>query len=322
MRLPGGDRMAGSRRFTAAMARRGRRGTDDAARRLHGGASASALLGGNASRALMSIFPGSFADGPWLIALALLLGLWELATAKLNLLPRPFFAAPQSLLEVYTDDWPRLGESTAHSVMLLVTGYAVGAVLGFISGVAIGWSRAIGYWLHPVLRFIGPLPATAWLPLAFFVFPSSWSAERVSDRAGDRIPGHRVDLVRRGERQRRLLRRRANAWRPSRLSDPQGRYPGRDAVGVRRALHGSRRVVRGAGRGGDDGREGGSRLVPELGTRLGRLFQHVRGADRDGADVQRPDHAAVPPARSAAVLAERVCCDGSSRRRCVARRSG
>ena len=41
---------------------------------------------------------------------------------------------------------------------------------------AIGWSRGVGYWVHPVLRFIGPLPATAWLPLAFFIFPSSWSA--------------------------------------------------------------------------------------------------------------------------------------------------
>ena len=114
--------------------------------------------------------------GPWFIALALLLGAWELVTAKLDLLPRPFFAAPQSLLEVYTDDWPRLGESTLRSLILLVTGYAIGAVLGFINGVAIGWSRAIGYWMHPVLRFIGPLPATAWLPLAFFAFPSSWSA--------------------------------------------------------------------------------------------------------------------------------------------------
>ena len=120
--------------------------------------------------------PRLFRTGPWLVALALLLGLWELASAKLNLLPRPFFAAPQSLLEVYTDDWPRLADSTAHSLMLLVTGYVVGAVLGFISGVAIGWSRAVGYWVHPMIRFVGPLPATAWLPLAFFVFPSSWTA--------------------------------------------------------------------------------------------------------------------------------------------------
>ena len=128
------------------------------------------------SPALTFDLPRLFRAGPWLVALALLLGAWELASAKLNLLPRPFFAAPQSLLEVYTDDWLRLGESTCHSVMLLVTGYVVGAVLGFISGVAIGWSRAVGYWVHPMIRFVGPLPATAWLPLAFFVFPSSWSA--------------------------------------------------------------------------------------------------------------------------------------------------
>ena len=42
------------------------------------------------------------------IALALLLGLWELVTAKLDLLPRPFFATPQSLIEVYAR---RLGTS-------------------------------------------------------------------------------------------------------------------------------------------------------------------------------------------------------------------
>ena len=120
--------------------------------------------------------PRLFRAGPWLVALALLFGLWELASAKLNLLPRPFFAAPQSLLEVYTDDWLRLADSTAHSLMLLITGYVAGAVLGFISGVAIGWSRAVGYWMHPLIRFVGPLPATAWLPLAFFVLPSSWSA--------------------------------------------------------------------------------------------------------------------------------------------------
>jgi len=48
--------------------------------------------------------------------------------------------------------------------------------VGFLTGVSIGWSRSVGYWVHPVLRFIGPLPATAWLPFAFFTFPSSWSA--------------------------------------------------------------------------------------------------------------------------------------------------
>jgi NitT/TauT family transport system permease protein len=113
---------------------------------------------------------------PWLIALALGIAGWELVTAKLDLLPRPFFAPPQALLEVYLDDWPRLGESVLRSLWLLSSGYLIGAAAGFLTGVAIGWSRAVGYWVHPVLRLIGPLPATAWLPLAFFAFPTSWSA--------------------------------------------------------------------------------------------------------------------------------------------------
>jgi len=114
--------------------------------------------------------------GPWLIALPLLLSVWELLTAKLAWLPVPFFAPPQALLDVYLDDWPRLADSLFHSAILLGSGVALGALTGFIAGVAIGWSRSIGYWLHPVLRILGPVPSTALLPLCFFLFPSSWSA--------------------------------------------------------------------------------------------------------------------------------------------------
>ncbi|WP_213881153.1 ABC transporter permease subunit [Pseudomonas sp. dw_358] len=113
---------------------------------------------------------------PWLLALAVLLSLWELLTAKLGLLPVPFFAPPQALIAVYVHDWPRLLDSLWHSALLLGSGVALGAVCGFIAGVSIGWSSAIGYWLHPVLRILGPVPSTALLPLCFFLFPSSWSA--------------------------------------------------------------------------------------------------------------------------------------------------
>ena len=88
----------------------------------------------------------------------------------------PFFPPPQAIVEVAIDDWRRLAEGVFASARLLATGYFLGAAAGFVTGVAIGWSRRAGYWIHPVLRFIGPLPATAWLPLAFFVFPSSFSA--------------------------------------------------------------------------------------------------------------------------------------------------
>jgi sulfonate transport system permease protein len=113
---------------------------------------------------------------PWLFVLGLVLALWEIATAKFAWLPLPFFPPPQAIVEVYTDDLPKLLDSTFASIKLQLGGYVIGTALGFVTGVSIGWSRSVGYWVHPVLRFVGPLPATAWLPIAFFTFPSSWSA--------------------------------------------------------------------------------------------------------------------------------------------------
>ncbi|CAN7736370.1 nitrate ABC transporter, permease protein [compost metagenome] len=114
--------------------------------------------------------------GPWLVALPVVLSAWEILTAKTAILPTPFFAPPQALIEVYADDWLRLGDSVLNTLKLLGLGVAYGGLAGFLVGVSIGWSRRIGYWVHPVLRVLGPLPSTALLPLTFYFFPSSYSA--------------------------------------------------------------------------------------------------------------------------------------------------
>ncbi|WP_234188142.1 hypothetical protein [Shinella sp. NM-101] len=46
--------------------------------------------------------------GPWFIVLGLWLAVWEVLTAKLGWLPKPFFSPPQGLLHVYVTDWDRL----------------------------------------------------------------------------------------------------------------------------------------------------------------------------------------------------------------------
>jgi NitT/TauT family transport system permease protein len=85
--------------------------------------------------------------------------------------PLPFFPPPQAIVEALIEDRGQLVAGIFASFRLLASGYFLGAAVGFVTGVAIGWSRLAGYWIHPMLRFIGPLPATAWLPLAFFVSP-------------------------------------------------------------------------------------------------------------------------------------------------------
>ncbi|MDR0564000.1 MAG: ABC transporter permease subunit [Azoarcus sp.] len=113
---------------------------------------------------------------PWLIVFPLLITAWEILTAKLGILEPPFFAPPSGLIDVYANDTARLADSALNSLILLLKGVAWGATVGFAIGVSIGWSRAINYWVHPLLRFLGPLPPTALLPITFFFFPSSHSA--------------------------------------------------------------------------------------------------------------------------------------------------
>jgi len=113
---------------------------------------------------------------PWLFALGLFFSLWQASTAKFAWLPQPFFPPPHAILEVFTDDWSKLLQSVIASIKLELLGFVLGAATGFVVGVLLGRSRAFGYWVHPILRLIGPLPAIAWLPIAFYAFPSSWSA--------------------------------------------------------------------------------------------------------------------------------------------------
>ncbi|GJD49464.1 hypothetical protein OPKNFCMD_2194 [Methylobacterium crusticola] len=115
-------------------------------------------------------------NGPWFVALPVLLSVWQVASAKTGYWPMPFFPPPQGLLHAYVTDYPRLLESVKASLVLLGLGLAFGATAGFLTGLATGWTRRVSYWTSPLLRFVGPVPTTALIPLVLFLFPSSFSA--------------------------------------------------------------------------------------------------------------------------------------------------
>jgi NitT/TauT family transport system permease protein len=114
--------------------------------------------------------------GPWLIALGLWFAIWELITAKLGWMPKPFFSPPHGLLQVYIVDWQRILICIAYTARLWTIGFFSGIVVGFIGGVALGWSKTFAYWGMPVLKLIGPVPASAWIPATFFLFPTTFQA--------------------------------------------------------------------------------------------------------------------------------------------------
>ena len=103
----------------------------------------------------------------------LLLCAWQVITSGFRLLPLPYFPSPAGVLQSMINDRALLFDSTWHSLILLLSGYTLGVIAGFITGVCIGWSAPARYWGMPILKVVGPIPATAWIPLAMVVSPSA-----------------------------------------------------------------------------------------------------------------------------------------------------
>jgi NitT/TauT family transport system permease protein len=111
--------------------------------------------------------------GPIFAAAMLILCAWEAITSGFRLLPLPYFPSPAGVFQSLINDRALLFDSTWHSLILLLGGYALGVIAGLISGICIGWSSPVRYWGMPVLKVVGPIPATAWIPLAMVVSPSA-----------------------------------------------------------------------------------------------------------------------------------------------------
>jgi NitT/TauT family transport system permease protein len=100
-------------------------------------------------------------------------GIWELVTSCLGLLPLPYFPGPEGVFGSMVSDYKLLFDSTWHSLILLTSGYFIGVIIALITGVTIGWFPHARYWGMPLLKVVGPIPATAWIPLAMVIAPSA-----------------------------------------------------------------------------------------------------------------------------------------------------
>src|SRR4029077_2099816 len=110
---------------------------------------------------------------PIFTAAILLLGVWDVVTLGFHLVPLPYFPGPAAVLRSLISDRALLLDSTWHSLVLLLGGYTLGVIVGLISGVCIGWSSSVRYWGMPLLKVVGPIPATAWIPFSMVVAPSA-----------------------------------------------------------------------------------------------------------------------------------------------------
>ncbi|MBQ7943748.1 MAG: ABC transporter permease subunit [Lachnospiraceae bacterium] len=100
----------------------------------------------------------------------------NLVTAKLAILPVLYFPALDRVFGVMVEQREVLVKCVLYSTRLLGYGVLFGALVGIATGICIGFSKTFSYWVSPVIRVLGPIPSTAWIPLVLISFPTAVSA--------------------------------------------------------------------------------------------------------------------------------------------------
>ena len=114
--------------------------------------------------------------GAFFFGAGVLLSALNLVTAKFALLPVIFFPTFDNILAVFVEQTALLLKCIGFSFRLLILGVIWGTIAGFITGVCLGFSKKVYYWINPYIKLIGPIPATAWIPLVLTTFPTPLGA--------------------------------------------------------------------------------------------------------------------------------------------------
>ena len=87
-------------------------------------------------------------------------------------------------------------DCTWHTLGLLFLGYGLGVSLGLITGIVCGYSKRCRYWIDPIIKFLGPIPTSTWIPImmvvasslfggaVFIIALGSWFAVTVASMTG------------------------------------------------------------------------------------------------------------------------------------------
>lgn len=126
---------------------------------------------------IISLFHESFriryAHKSWFVGgVFIFFNILNIVTVKLLLLPQIYFPSLNRILNVYVTDYKFLLKCLAGSFSLLIEGLVVGTMIGIITGILVGWSKKWSYWIYPIIRILGPIPSSTWIPLALIAFPT------------------------------------------------------------------------------------------------------------------------------------------------------
>ncbi|WP_026508556.1 ABC transporter permease [Butyrivibrio sp. MC2013] len=115
-------------------------------------------------------------NAPLLTGVVTFLNILNLVTAKFAFLPTLYFPTLDAVFGTLVEDRELILKCIGYSMGILSSGVGGGLILGFFTGLGAGFNKKIAYWINPVIRILGPIPATAWIPIMLIIFPTSRSA--------------------------------------------------------------------------------------------------------------------------------------------------
>lgn len=109
---------------------------------------------------------------PLYSVLFMLFSLYDYMTLKTGTLTYPFFPWVNDIFNIMISDWAYLLECALHTLRLLFVGYFSGVILGLITGITCGYSKRARYWIDPIIKVLGPIPTSTWIPLVMVIASS------------------------------------------------------------------------------------------------------------------------------------------------------
>lgn len=108
-------------------------------------------------------------------ALFLFLALYDYLTLKTGILTQPFVPCMNYIINAFIVDYKMLIDCTLNTLKLLFLGYFIGVSLGLLTGITCGYSKRVRYWVDPIIKFLGPIPTSTWIPIIMVVSTSLFS---------------------------------------------------------------------------------------------------------------------------------------------------
>ena len=113
---------------------------------------------------------------PFRFACGIALALWDILGTKTQVFTQPFFPGPAGILEAFVQEGDFILQNTLYSLRLYLFGFLIGTAVGIATGVLVGWFPKVHYWVEPVLKITGVIPAVAWMPFALTLLPTPFMA--------------------------------------------------------------------------------------------------------------------------------------------------